>query len=299
MNYMSADEILLSVITPVTRQADKLQNLSLWLSSLNNKPVEVLLIHDKSDIYTGPQIEKLLAEINNKNIIYFEGNYGSPGSARNQGLVNATGKWLCFWDSDDLPMPEEALMAMQQSIDTDTDCIVANYNSVNIQNGKLTFNPLSSNYELQIALNPGIWRFLFRRSSLEGLSFSNLLMAEDQIFLAEYLRNETKIQISEMTTYTYYVGNSTSLTRDKRALNDLGLASKKTLHIMNKGDHVNLKIVGIMLARQIISGFKHGGMKCKLSVSRTLIAGLFISGTESRKYIVKGLYVNFRKVKYQ
>jgi len=291
-------EIFLSVITPVTRQADNLQNLSLWLSKLSNKSIEVLLIHDKSDAYTGPRLKELLATINNRNILYFEGEYGSPGIARNQGLKNARGEWLCFWDSDDLPMLEEVYLLMQTKMDSTTDCIVTSYISLNLQTGVRVINKISKNYQAQIALNPGIWRFFFSKSSLGQIRFSNLMMAEDQIFLAEYLKNELNLQISEDITYTYFKGNPKSLTSNKYALNDLSKASSKTLEIMNSVKDANLYIVGIMFGRQVISGLKYGNLKCKITILRNLVRGLFFRGNVIRKQIVRGFFINIFKGKY-
>jgi glycosyltransferase involved in cell wall biosynthesis len=291
-------EIILSVITPVTRQADNLQNLSNWLSNLTNKSIEVLLIHDKSDAYTGPRLKELLATIDNSNILYFEGEYGSPGIARNEGLKNARGEWLCFWDSDDLPRLEEVYLLMQTKMDSTTDCIVASYTSVNIQTGVRFINRISENYQAQIALNPGLWRFFFSKSSLAEIKFSNLMMAEDQIFLAEYLKNDLNLQISEYITYTYFKGNPNSLTNNKYALNDLSKSSTRTLAIMNSVREVNLFIVGIMFVRQVISGLKYGNLKCKITILSNLVRSLLLSRNAIRKHVIKGFFINILKEKY-
>jgi glycosyltransferase involved in cell wall biosynthesis len=113
----SDKEIFLSVITPVTALANNIDNLSSWLTRISNKPIEVILIHDKSDICTGPQLEKLLLEVNNPNVIYIEGEFGSPGLARNEGLKIASGEWVCFWDGDDIPMLDEIFLLLEKKFD--------------------------------------------------------------------------------------------------------------------------------------------------------------------------------------
>jgi glycosyltransferase involved in cell wall biosynthesis len=291
-------EIFLSVITPVTRQADNLQNLSYWLSKLSNKSIEVLLIHDKSDAYTGPRLKELLATIDNSNILYFEGEYGSPGIARNEGLKYARGEWLCFWDSDDLPRLEDVYLLMQTDMDGTADCIVASYMSRNIQTGVSSIDKLGDNYQVQIALNPGLWRFFFRKSSMGEIKFSNLMMAEDQLFLAEYLKNDLNLRISEYNTYTYFKGNPNSLTSNKYALNDLSKASSRTLAIMNSVKEVNLFIVGIMFVRQVISGLKYGNLKCKIAILNNLVKSLLLSRHAIRKHVIKGFFFNIFKEKY-
>ena len=291
-------EIFLSVITPVTRQANNLQNLSYWLSKLSNKSIEVLLIHDKSDSCTGPQLKELLAAIDNSNILYFEGEFGSPGIARNEGLKNARGEWLCFWDSDDLPWLEEVYLLMQTNMNSTTDCIVTNYISLNRQTGVKFINRISKNYQAQIALNPGLWRFFFSKSSLGEIKFTNLMMAEDQIFLAEYLKNDLNLQISEKITYSYFKGNPNSLTSNKYALNDLGNASSRTLAIMNSIKEVNLLIVGIMFVRQVISGLKYGNLRCKIVILNNLARSILLSRNAIRKNVIKGFFINILKEKY-
>jgi glycosyltransferase involved in cell wall biosynthesis len=291
-------EITLSVITPVTRQANNLQNLSIWLGNISSKSIEVLLIHDKSDVDTGPKLKELLATIDNNNIFYFEGEYGSPGIARNQGLKHARGKWICFWDSDDLPMLEEVYLLIQTRMDLATDCIVTNYSSFNQQTGVRVINKLNKNFQAQIALNPGLWRFFFSKSSLGEIKFSDLMMAEDQIFLAEYLKNDLHLQISEYITYTYFKGNPNSLTSNKYALNDLSKASSRTLAIMNSVKEVNLFIIGIMFGRQVISGLKYGDLKCKIVVLSILARSLLFSRNAIRKQVIMGFFINVFKERY-
>ena len=291
-------DVTLSVITPVTRQSDNLQNLSSWLRNLSHASIYVILRHDKADLETGPKLNELISTLNNKNIRLFEGEFGSPGIARNEGLKYAKGEWLCFWDSDDLPWLEEVYLLMQTNMNSTTDCIVTNYISLNIQTGVKLINRISKNFQAQIALNPGLWRFFFSKSSLGEIKFTNLMMAEDQIFLAEYLKNDLNLQISEKITYSYFKGNPNSLTSNKYALNDLGNASSRTLAIMNSVREVNLFIVGIMFVRQVISGLKYGNLKCKIVILNNLARSILLSRNAIRKNVIKGFFINIFKEKY-
>jgi len=294
----SDKKVLLSVITPVTALANNLHNLSSWLIRIIDKPIEVILIHDKSDIHTGPQLKKIIFEAKNPNVIYIEDEFGSPGLARNEGLKLVSGEWVCFWDADDLPILDEIFLLFEKKFDSGIDCIVASYISIDLQTSERIIHRISERNQVIIGLNPGLWRFIFRKTSLSKIKFTDLLMAEDQVFLAEYLSNKRIMHISSEITYTYFKGNLLSLTNNKFALNDLGKSSKYTLQIMNRTNDGDLLIIGVMLARQVISGIKHGNLKCKIFVILNLIRGIILSKNKTRKNLLNGFYINVFKDRF-
>ena len=96
--------MLLTAIVPVTKMAGKLQHFEEWLSICRGLPIEIIVCHDVQDDQTGPELTKIFESLNLENkLIFLEGTYDSAGLARNAGIPLASGEWIVFWDSDDLP----------------------------------------------------------------------------------------------------------------------------------------------------------------------------------------------------
>jgi len=297
MTPLLKERIILSVITPVTRLAGRTHHLRSWLYEVSEKQIEVFLVHDWNDVETSIELNELVKELNNPRVYLIEGIFGGPGAARNQGISNASGEWLCFWDSDDMPQIIEAIKILDSKVESFVDCLVADYVSINYTSGERKFHVLGKNYLNQIAINPGIWRFFFRKSSFPVLEFCNLQMAEDQLFLAEYLTTDIIVESRNIITYHYVQGGKFSLTKNQSALNDLCRASKQCLEIMRTKQFVDLEFTGIIFFRQVFSSIKYGNFECKIRAIYYLIQGFLWSSNAIKKNIILGIkYIILRKL---
>jgi glycosyltransferase involved in cell wall biosynthesis len=291
MSTNSREKIKLSVITPVTLLFGRLQNLSAWLAEIHSKPIEVFLVHDWNDAKTSKELKTLIEKLDNPKVNFKEGMYGGPGAARNIGLPLIQGEWFCFWDSDDMPQISEVMKLLDSPIDSNVDCLAANYVSINESSGVKKLHRLSNNYTHQIATDPGIWRHFFRRASFPSTKFSNLIIAEDQIYLTENLTINKKLEIRSNFTYHYVQGGKLSLTSNKAALNDLSKASKHTLNIMQTEEFINMEIAGIMFSRQVISSVKYGNLSCKFYAISHLFKALLFSPSNVKKNVLFGIKI--------
>jgi glycosyltransferase involved in cell wall biosynthesis len=283
------ETIQLTVITPITALANQLENLMTWLSRIYDESIEVYLIHDRSDTQTGPQIKELLKKLQNSQIHLIEGEFGSPGIARNQALKLAQGKWVCFWDADDLPIIESVIHLINKEFNKGGDCVVASYIEEDMKRNLRTQHSLINDFEVSVGLNPGLWRFFFTKLSIAETKFTNLRMGEDQLFLAEYLNVNRQIRIFPHYTYTYFKNREFSLTGSKTALSDIVKAAKGTLKIINKSNSDHSFLIGIMFARQIATGIKRGNLKCKMLALSTLMQGVIFSNRKTKIWIFKGI----------
>ena len=140
-----------------------------------------------------------------------------------------------FVDSDDVPDVKNVLDAIEVE-KRNPDAIVGRYLTYDRVNSKTTqCAPWRSCYE-QLALNPGIWRIVFLREAIERLTFTNLLMAEDQIFLAQFNPGTRKMVFVHDNFYTYYVGDSKQATRNPKSLADLSKAMQLTAALVRSRD---------------------------------------------------------------
>jgi glycosyltransferase involved in cell wall biosynthesis len=264
----------LTIVTPVALMSGRLQNIQTWISSIGDLPVEVILIHDMKDEKTGAELREIVNGLADFRVSMKEGTYGGPGQARNAGLVAAKGEWVCFWDSDDLPQVEEFFRMVEAATASGSECAVGGFTAVHDVTGESKVHQLSEKYLDQIAINPGIWRFVFRRSTLEGLAFPSLLMAEDQLFLAKYGIPSRNIEVYPKSVYHYFAGENFHLTRSKDALSDLPTAVGYSFAIIRTLTRKNVRFAAILLSRQTITAFRTGGWESRFQVSRIFLSGL-------------------------
>ena len=279
-------QILLSVVTPLSKMAGRLQRLEEWLSGIGNGPIQVILIHDRQDEATGPEIQTLVAELRNPRIQLIEEFFGCPGLARNRGIELAQGKWICFWDSDDSPSLKEAVSLIESKSESKADCLITNFNSVNEISKEVTTHRLGTNFDEEFGLNPGLWRIFFKYSAISGLRFGPLRMAEDQIFLSEFFSTHKEMEILSDITYTYYFGESSHLTKNSMALNDLGPATIESLRILRRLDSQRSNLIAIMFVKLVFSGLKFGGLRTKGLVVIQYLKSLLITSMTVRKSVL-------------
>jgi len=279
-------QILLSVITPISKMAGRLQRLEQWLTTVATFPMEVILIHDRQDEVTGPQVQSLLSKISNPKIQLIEEYFGGPGLARNRGIELAKGKWLCFWDSDDLPNLGVALSLIDKDSASKADCLITNFNSVNEISKEVIAHQPMANFEDELGLNPGLWRIFFKSSTIADLRFGPLRMAEDQIFLAEYFSKSREVEIVSDTTYSYFFGESFHLTKNSSALNDLALATSESSRILRNLGNQKQNLAANMFVKQVISGVRYGDLKTKRVVVAQYMKSLLTSSKTVRNSVL-------------
>jgi glycosyltransferase involved in cell wall biosynthesis len=96
-----------TVIIPTYNRQDLVKHTITSVLAQDYKDFEILVVDDGSTDNT----KQTIAEIKDNRIKYFYKNNGGVSSARNLGLKNAQGKFVCFLDSDDL-WPDNFLKTM-------------------------------------------------------------------------------------------------------------------------------------------------------------------------------------------
>jgi len=140
------------------------------------------------------------------------GDFGNPGSARNAAIGRIDTDWTVFWDADDSPNPGVVLRNV--SLNPSMDVIVGSF----VKNSGAIRKLYVHNSLGQMALNPGIWRFVFKTKILENQRFADLQMGEDQIFLMSLNLHRRKLIFSNDIFYTYHLNIPGQLTSSGAAL---------------------------------------------------------------------------------
>jgi glycosyltransferase involved in cell wall biosynthesis len=272
-----------SVICPVFNMAGRLQLFEAWVGKLSANPqIEVIIIDDYSNEATSTELKAICKRYNN--LIFIEGNFGNPGSARNAGLEICQGKWVIFWDSDDEPNVENFLELLRSNEELNPDICFGMYKTFNENSKQISESPawsLDTKRDLStVARNPGIWRIVFARDLIEGMRFEPLRMAEDQIFICEAILRARKLVFADRQIYTYFTGSINHLTKNSAALQDLLPAFKKTTEILKSSTVEIAPFLSLMAAKQMISGGRYGNLRTRLGLLVAFFATkLFIAPT--------------------
>jgi hypothetical protein len=125
----------------------------------------------------------------------------------------------------------------------------------------------------RVGLNPGIWRFIFKRSSIEKLNFLAISMAEDQDFLLDYNLTVRLGLYSPKITYSYYMGAQGQLTGTRAAFNDLPISIR---HIdacrRMRGRDIYLETIYL---RQILTGILRSTWRIRIFCSYKFFLNIF------------------------
>jgi len=218
----------LSIIVPIHRISGGIQNLNSWISNSILIDAEIILVHDTSDGESFLPIETICKNLTN--VILLEGNFSSPGLARNKGLEIASRPWITFWDFDDLPEPMNFLRMLQKTI-SDRNLVGLGAFQTRPSGNKDSEKNLrvyrSENPRVlkDLMINPGLWRWVFAREIVGDVKFHSIRRGEDQLFLAETRAFDYPITFCEDIVYTYFIGEDNQLSNKKTFDPELLLAA--------------------------------------------------------------------------
>ncbi len=255
MTAQPSSSSILSVVTPITKMAGKLQKLESWVGKAVDLDIQVILVHDFQEQETQDQLNQMVQQFASEKLILIQGKYGSAGIARNAGIQVAQGTWIAFWDSDDLPELEIVIQTISTDLQRDYDCAVFSFFAINELSASKKWRRLGNDPLLEVALTPGIWRFLFRKVSLSGIHFHNYRIGEDQSFLGLYNLSARKVFFKDIPIYNYFFGGQNHQTKNRAARIDMVQVLKFTSkEIRNSAK--NSRFLELQFARQSLTCFK-------------------------------------------
>ncbi len=246
----------------MTKLADNYMNLESWLSELPIGKIEVILVHDVQDNETAPGINRILTEISDNRIKYFERTFGVPGLTRNFGMTAINSEWMWFVDADDLPDIKNVLQELESNA-PDVEVIIGQF-QIDSNGDRTAINPSNKSDLRAIARDPGIWRMVFRTRVFVDYKFQEFRMAEDQLFLIDAHIFDRKIKFSDKIFYTYFKHPKGQLTSQKSAISELEKTIPLVVGRIQKTGQKTRTYLEVMLARQIVTQLKHSTNSEKL-----------------------------------
>jgi glycosyltransferase involved in cell wall biosynthesis len=270
MNEIGESINLLSVVIPVRKMSGKLEFLISWLREEATKDIQVIIVHDQDSDSTGDELRGIISGVAPRPIRLLEGAYGNPGSARNAGLALVDTAWVAFWDSDDLPNVEEFLGIVELANDQEYECTVGSFNvfrgSIDGDHKMHLIEPKSETYLEEIAMNPGIWRWAFRKSIIENAQFLPIRMGEDVSFLAQLNLADRKIFLSPKIVYNYQIGLPGQLTSQRQPISDLLASIRFLVGKLPKSSLIMQRFISVLLCRQALTVMRKGKFQSKVGL---------------------------------
>lgn len=207
-----------SIIIPVYNAEKTLRKCIDSIRKQTFTNYEVILIDDGSTDQSFSICKKYVIQ-DEKFRVHHQQNSG-PSAARNAGLKLATGKWICFVDSDD-SIEASYLQDIQDAAQSfDADVVFVGHNKVDEHGTKEAFLPgevLETNIKTALALSERdmfgyTWIKAFRRDSIKETRFdSSLNLFEDEVFTCQALSNCRRIGVVNKPIYNYNIGDGSSL----------------------------------------------------------------------------------------
>lgn len=214
---------LISIIVPVYNTSAYLEKMIDSIISQTYHNWELLLIDDGSTD-NSLEICKGYSQKYNNIFIFHQKNSG-PSSARNLGIDNAKGDYICFVDSDDW-VDSDYLEIFINNIDENT-LVIQDYKRI-INDGQKIIRNVENYQNIEFNLPKDLNNFIKDKKNLVGgpcnkifnreillnnnLKFHNkITMCEDEVFYYKYLTLIERVVFVEQDPYNY-VGRHGSLT---------------------------------------------------------------------------------------
>ena len=248
----------LTVVVPVTLMAGKLHRLENAVTECVRLGIETIIIHDIRDSETELELREMESKFESKLLKVFTEKLGSPGMARNLGLLHAAGAWISFWDSDDAPVPSAFKSMIEKAQLAGKNVAVGSFKFLAEVENSQTKTKVFGTRLKDIGRMPGIWRFAFKREFITSTKFTEYRMGEDQVFLASLKINSDQIYRSSDVVYLYDHNFHGQLTRDLNAITDTKKAYKAIIDIDYSKESSN-ELAMVFLSRLMLTGLKYSG----------------------------------------
>lgn len=208
-------QIMISVIIPVYNSEKYLKKCIDSVLAQSYQDFELILVNDGSTDRSGVICDEY-AEQDNRVNVFHQKNKG-VSAARNLGIKNVNGKWICFVDADDFINEKYLENFIRYGLNKD---VINFHGHVKIDNNSKTYSYIKDssfsidNIDTQLLLDNGyIWAKLLNTELIRQhkIRFSeNVRISEDLIFLLHYIKYVRKIELYECYDYNYCIHDASA-----------------------------------------------------------------------------------------
>ena len=185
-----------SIVVPVYNCEKFISKCLESIISQSYKNIEIILVNDGSS----DDSEKIIKNYQerDKRIVYFFQDNSGPSEARNKGIMNSTGEYLVFIDSDDTVEEVYVELLVNKIINSKVDIVCCGYKEIS-RHGNINYTdfnfegniPKHSFIEMVCKGTGGVlWGKIFKRNIItqnELAMDKHIFMSEDLIFVLQYV----------------------------------------------------------------------------------------------------------------
>lgn len=238
----------ISIIIPVYNSEKYLEECLDSILNQNYTNIEVVLVNDGS-VDSSETICKKYAK-KDKRIKLINKENGGVSSARNRGIIECTGDYIMFIDSDDM-LHQKALENISNNI-CENDTIVFGYTrkykhkeEINICNYNLKIEDIEEKIISDDCIGGYLWNKVFSSNIIKNNKIifnENIHFCEDLVFVLEYIKFTKKIKYISKSLYLYRMrkGNTTD-----------NLISQKTISILKAYDYLQKETNNVNIKNKI------------------------------------------------
>jgi hypothetical protein len=256
---------LLTAVIPITSLRDDSKRIERWINSNDLKSIRLIFVYDSR--FPPKNLESLIHLSKADETLVEFGDFQGPGPSRNLGLKMVKTEWICFWDSDDLPILRNVQRLLGELEASTCDVAIGEFETATseiIGEDKNVKSHSHNSYDLlSLMRNPGIWRFVFKTNLLQGLSFPKSLMGEDQVFLSRFFEKAREITWLDYPIYRYIQHNELQLTKDKTSVDSLLDSTNLIYKRIHKMDPSTKKFGVALVLKQTLTVIKKSNVSLK------------------------------------
>ena len=254
---------LISIIIPAYNAERNLTRCIDSIISQTYRNIEIIIVNDGSTDRTRELCEE--AKKTDERIVIINKENGGQSSARNRGLRDANGSYICFVDSDDYVSNEmiEKLYNLQKEYDADVVEIAYTITKgskgmklskerIDVYTGhnSILYNYLMNGMKKYNSYP--VWTKMYRKNCIAENSFCEDVIYEDILFNFQVLKSISKYVVSNQVMYFYCV-NQGSTTRSKfgiKNMDAIDVGRKIRNYTENSGDYMLIQAGRVTLARR-------------------------------------------------
>ncbi len=226
----------ISIIVPVYNIEKYIEKCVKSIEKQTYKNLEIILVDDGATDKSGKICDKLATKDERIKVIHKKN--GGLSSARNEGIKNATGNYICFIDGDDYVSNDYCELMYNALIETNSEIAVIAHKEIRDDNTKILdagkeskeeFDNTRTIYQgdeiivkfLREKHFRKAWNKLYKAESIKGHFFKDGAAYEDICFTYYVLENIKKAVYINTPGYFYVRrGGSISTTYSQKNLND-------------------------------------------------------------------------------
>ena len=273
-----------SVVIPIHSEAylERKANL-LNLIKKASPYFKIILVTDNFSSQFLSDLRLAIHGISQEDITILSGEFGNPGDARNAGIEVVNSDWITFWDSDDDVKPELFAILIEVADQKNVEIAKGAY-LISKDNGNFTRKSYVENYTpneyFKHLLNPGLWRYAFKRNIYTKVRFPSIRLGEDQDYLVQALINRPKLYASNELVYVYNINGHGQISGDIESFKDLTRSLNYLQNLPKNRDleKCDMLIIYTSYFKQLVTGVSRAGWKQSnldlIKVSQAILTGI-------------------------